>query len=76
MKILNTEEINKLIEGIENGDIVIDSSDMTPMTPEDHEEYKKLRQERVDAMTYDEKEEMKKLIEKLRKEDESTSNKR
>jgi hypothetical protein len=70
MKILNTEEINALIKGIENGDIIIDSSDMTPMTPEDHEEYRNLRQEHYDAMTYDEKEEIKKLVEKLRKEDE------
>ena len=34
------------------------------------EDYKKLRQEHSDAMTYDEKEEIKKLVEKLRKEDE------
>lgn len=71
MKILNTEEINNLIEALENGDIVIDSRNMPPMTEEDHKEFRKLRQERHDAMTEDEKEEINKLVERLRKEDEN-----
>ena len=69
MKILNTEEIDNLIKALENGDIVIDSRDMPPMTEEDHKEYLKLRKERHDAMTEDEKEEINKLVERLRKED-------
>jgi len=70
MKILNNEEINDLIKGIEDGDIIIDGRNAPEWTEKEKEDYKKLRQEHSDAMTYDEKEEIKKLVEKLRKEDE------
>lgn len=45
MKIIKGNEIDKLIEGIENGDIIIDSRNISPMTKENHEAFRKLRQE-------------------------------
>ena len=69
IKILNNEEIASLIKGIEDGDIIIDGRESKPLTPEEAEDYKRLRQEHYDANSEDEKEEIRALIEKLRKEE-------
>ena len=74
VKILNKDEIDDLIEGIGNGDIIIDGRD-SKMTPEELEEMKKHIQDHNDSMSPEEKEEIRAFAEKLRKEDnESTSN--
>lgn len=75
IKILNSKEVDDLIEGIGNGDIIIDGRNSKPMTPEEVEEFRKIRKEHYDALSAEEKEEIEAFAEKLRKEDnESTGN--
>ena len=72
MKFLNNKEFNILIKGIENGDIIIDGRDAPKMTQEEIDEFKKKRQEHMDAMSPEKRKEIKDFVEKLRN-DESSS---
>ena len=73
VKILNKDETDDLIKGIEDGDIIIGGSDIK-MTSEEVVDFKKMLREHYDALSPKEKEEIRLFSEKLRKEDENTSN--
>ncbi len=71
IKILNIEEIDELIEGIEDGNIIIGGEFNS--TPEEIEEFAILRKKHMDNMSPEKKEELRKFVEKLRKEDKDIS---
>ena len=74
MKFLKENEINSIIKGIEDGDIIIGDINKTEMSPDEIEKFKIERKRRYDLMSDEDKEHIKKLSKKYRKEDKDFEN--
>lgn len=68
-KELNMDEINDLIKGIEDGDIIIGNSEPIKLTEEERKELKKRRQEHYNSLSDEEKQHIHDLSERFKNKD-------